>query len=108
MQGAVERLNQTIKHKLLVLMEYHQTNRWSLYVQQVIDQYNNSHHSTIKMESADSLKESWLNRMNEETLSQKVNRLGLINKLKDAITKRGENDRQMFLRKHSNLHQYYN
>ncbi len=100
-QGAVERLNQTLKRKLL-LMEKHNTTRWSLYVQQVMDEYNNSYHSTIKQKPIDALRACWSTR-SDVTIAEKIARYGHIKHLKYLIAKRGEQDRQQYMKKHQNM-----
>ncbi len=42
------------------------TQQWSLYVQQVIDEYNNSYHSTIRQKSIDALRVCWSTDMKRQ------------------------------------------
>ena len=47
--GAVERFNRTIKHKLAQMMTCAKTNNWPVLLDKAVENYNNSYHNTIKM-----------------------------------------------------------
>ncbi len=63
-QGTVERLNQTIKRKLIATMDEQRSQRWSFFVSKVIDEYNNTVHSTIKMKPIEAWNKCWTSDAN--------------------------------------------
>lgn len=102
-QGAVERLNQTLKRKLVALMSANNTQRWSQFVPQVVSEYNNAFHSTIKMKPIVAWRICWCSDPSSEPLANKMQRLGHIDIIRKCIRARGEAAREHYLRKNPNI-----
>ncbi len=95
-RGTVERINQTLKHKLIARMYQHKTTRWTQFVRDVTDEYNNTQHSTTQMIPTEAWKRCWRASLSDETLEQ----------LRDNIWAGGESERQAYLKKNPHIPQF--
>ncbi len=105
-QGAVERFYQTLKHKLIARMHQHKTTRWTQFVRDVTDEYNNTQHSTTQMIPTEAWKRCWRASLSNETLEMKLDRIFVIEQLRDNIRARGESERQAYLKKNPHIPQF--
>ena len=83
--GMVERVNRTIRTKLLKLFTYNRSQNWINNLSQVVQNYNDSYHSSIKMAP---------NQVNAKNLHL-VRR-----QLYPPLTKKQENNRKKLLKKY--------
>ena len=61
------------------------------------------YHSTIKMKPVDAWRQFWCADPNLEVINSKLQRLGLIERLRSNIQARGEAARELYLSKNPNL-----
>jgi hypothetical protein len=71
-QGAIERFNRTLKMKMRVLMQRLGSKKWHEWLPQLIENYNNSVHSTIGMKPVDAHFNNELSGKVKEKLESKA------------------------------------
>ncbi len=98
----VEHFNQTLKHEFITRMYQHKTTRWTQFIRDVTDEYNNTQHSTTLM----ACKRCWWASLSNETHEMKLDRIFVIEQLRDNIQARGESMRYAYLKKNPHIPQF--
>lgn len=91
-QGVIERPNKTIKDLMNSSLLEKDMQEWTLLHSQVINTYNNNHHSTIGMTPMQAWDACFTLHESDLSEAKAALRLFNINQIRNRIIKRGEND----------------